>query len=187
MKKVIAILYLSFFAAELRAQLILHTGEVSFSVMAPMRRINAVNTEVTGSWDDITGRLRVEVPVAGFLFRNEFIADSFDIATQRRFVGFYMSGDAYPSASYVAKVINMDEVNLRRNGTYQVYTAGMLTINGVSREVSIPGEAVVLAGEVSIKASVRISTADYQVHVPEVIRGAFFQEVEVWVKGVLRR
>ncbi len=161
------------------------SGEVSFSVAAPMRQLHAMNNQLTGTLDPGTGAIFFHVPVSGFLFQNEYQPDRYDSATWRRFTGFYMSTDHYPAATYKGHIVNLEDINLERDGTYNVETEGTLTIRGTGNKVKIPGTAVVRKGKVAIRCTLTTNTAAYKIRVPQLIRGAFFQEVDISVSGVL--
>jgi hypothetical protein len=186
MKKTLMIAGLILFAlSSFARRYMVKSGEVSFSVAAPMRMLHATNNQLTGMLDLATGDIFFEVPVAGFLFQNEYQPDQYDSAIGRRFNGFYMSTEHYPTAAYKGRIINPSAINLEQDGTYQVETEGILTIRGTGNPVKLPGTAVVRKGEISITCAFTTNTAAYKIRVPRLVRGTFFHEVDISVSGLL--
>jgi polyisoprenoid-binding protein YceI len=82
---------------------------------------------------------------------------------QEHFNENYLESDKFPEATFDGTVSDMSKVDLTKSGTYKVTVSGKLTIHGVTKDVSVPGEIIVDAAgkKVTTKATFKIALKDY--------------------------
>src|SRR5690606_28189943 len=111
-----------------------NTGTGTFAVSAPAKTIFAESEKIRIHIDDQAGILQLKVPVSSFQFTNNFVSDSMNAIIHERFNHYYMESKRYPYVTYSASMTNNNSVNLEKDGSYPIHTAGTLHIHGVDRE-----------------------------------------------------
>jgi polyisoprenoid-binding protein YceI len=178
MKKIIIAILLMTAAGNLYAQKYMtRTGKVSFYSATPLENIEAFNNETASVLDAKSGDVVFQVPIKSFKFEKALM--------QEHFNENYMESDKYPKAEFKGKVADVSKVNFSKDGTYDVTTAGKLTIHGVTKEVSIPGTITVKGKEVTMKSEFDVKATDYNISIPKLVEGKIAKEIEVTVNSIL--
>jgi len=154
------------------------TGKVSFFSSTSVENIEAFNNEVAAVIDAKTGDVAFIVPVKSFKFEKALM--------QEHFNENYMESDKYPKAEYKGKISNPASVSFSKDGTYNVKTAGKLTMHGVTREVATTGTIVVKNGVATVKAKFMVAPADYGIKIPSVASSKIASRIEVTVDSALK-
>lgn len=137
-------------------------GKITFSSDASMEKIEAHNNSATSVIDVESGRMEFAVLIKAFQFEKALM--------QEHFNENYMESSKFPKATFKGKVVNMDKVNLGKDGIYPAKVKGELTIHGVTKEVETSGDFEVKDGNISALASFEVAVADYDIEVPAVVR-----------------
>ena len=153
------------------------TGKASFFSATPLENIEAFNNEVAGVMDAKTGDVVFQVPIKSFKFEKALM--------QEHFNENYMESDKYPKAEFKGKVADLSGVNFSKDGSYNVKTAGKLTIHGVTKDVSLPGTIVVKGNTAAINSKFNVKTADYNISIPKLMEGKIARQIEVTVSSIL--
>lgn len=157
MKKITLLLAMAFIAVGTFAQskYFTRTGHISFFSDAPLEDITANNHQATALLDSKSGKLAFKVPIKSFEFEKALM--------QEHFNENYMHSDKHPEATFDGAIADNSKVNYSKSGTYKVTVKGKLTIHGVTKEVSVPGEVIVDTEnkKVTTKANFKIALADY--------------------------
>lgn len=179
MKKVLMIFTLTAFAATsaLAQKYMTRTGKVSFFSGTPLENIEAFNNETAAVMDAKSGDLVFQVPIKSFKFEKALM--------QEHFNENYMESDKYPKAEFKGKIADVSKVNFSKDGTYNVTTAGKLTIHGVTKDVSLPGTITVKGKEVTTTSKFKVKTSDYNISIPKLVEGKIAKEIEVTVNSIL--
>lgn len=158
-------------------KLMTRTGKISFFSSTPVENIEAFNNDVSSVLNTDNGELVFVVPIKSFKFEKSLMQEHFNES--------YMESDKYPKADFKGKIVNLSEVDFSKNGTYQSKTSGKLTIHGVTKDVSIPGNIVVKDGKVTITSKFKVKTEDYKIQIPSIAAGKIAKEIEVTVNSIL--
>ncbi|MBX7126171.1 MAG: YceI family protein [Cyclobacteriaceae bacterium] len=148
-------------------------GKVSFFSKTPMENIDAVNSEVFSAFDSQKGDLAFAILIKSFRFEKALMEEHFNEN--------YMESDKLPKSTFNGKVVNLKEVDVKKDGTYNVQVEGELTIHGVTKKVAYPGQIIVAGGKVSAKANFQIKLADYDVKIPSVVAGKIAETIDITV------
>ncbi|RMD73562.1 MAG: YceI family protein [Bacteroidetes bacterium] len=172
MKKTLFALALLLATTHLSAQIwFTRSGKISFYSDAPLEKIEAHNKSATSVLNTADGRLEFAVLIKGFQFEKALM--------QEHFNENYMESDKYPKATFKGSIVNIDEVDFGKDGTYPVVAKGQLTIHGVTREVEVPGQITVTNGQIAAQASFEVAVADYGIEIPAVVRDNIAKVVRV--------
>src|SRR4051812_31116624 len=128
---VIAIAFAAMFT-NLHAQKIYSTktGKISFFSSAPLEDIEAKTSEVESKFAS-NGQIVFTLLMKGFEFENQQMEDHFNEE--------YLESTKYPKADFKGNIINMNEIDLSKDGTYPAKVKGSLTIHGVTKEIATNG------------------------------------------------
>src|SRR5690606_30611649 len=93
--------------------------------------IDAVNNEATSIMNIKTGEVAFAVLVKSFRFQKALMEEHFNEN--------YMESDKFPKATFSGKVLNMETIDLTKNGSYPIEISGDLTIHGVTQNIKTNG------------------------------------------------
>ena len=154
-----------------------HTGHLTFFSATPVENIEAINNEVGCLLNSASGDLQFVVPINSFKFEKATM--------QTHFNENYMESSKFPQAQFKGKFSNVSEVNFSKEGTYHVKAVGLLTIHGVTHEVSIPGTIIIKAGAPTIDATFMVKCSDYNVKIPSVVTSKVAEEIKVAISAAM--
>ncbi|GAA3937761.1 YceI family protein [Chitinophaga oryziterrae] len=137
-------------------------GHLSFEAGTDLEDINAVNNAATSVFDAGTGQIECAVLIKGFEFKRALM--------QEHFNENYMESDKYPKAIFKGKIINIDKVNFRKDGSYPLTIKGLLEIHGAKKEIETNGTMIIAGQAVSAHAEFTVLLADYNISVPGVVK-----------------
>lgn len=75
----------------------------------------------------------------------------------------FLNTKANPKAKLVGKIVNLDKVNFKKDGTYAANVEGDLTINGVTNPVKEKAMITVKGGTISLSTKFNLTLADYKI------------------------
>ena len=180
MKKIIlAAMVLSLSGSAFAQKYMTRTGKVSFNATSKSspEKIEAINNETASILDAKSGAFVFQVLVKSFKFERELM--------QEHFNENYMESDKFPKSDFNGKINNFADVNLAKDGTYNVTVAGKLTMHGVSQEVSVPGTVTVKGKDVTAKAKFIVKLADYKIAIPSAVADKVAKEASIVVDAAL--
>ncbi len=154
------------------------TGKVSFYGSTPLETIEAINNEVACVLDAEKGSFIFQVPVKSFKFEKSLM--------QEHFNENYMESSTYPKAEYRGSIENINDIDLSKNGTYDVKTKGNLKIHGVTKEVSLPGKLIVKGNNITVQSKFKVVPQDYNIEIPGVVVDKIAKEIEVTVNSIMQ-
>jgi polyisoprenoid-binding protein YceI len=154
-------------------------GRIHFLSEAPLEKIEATNHNALVIFDASTGKLECSVLIKGFQFEKALMQDHFNEN--------YMESHKYPKGIFKGSVLNMDEVNLNKDGTFPVNVKGDLTLHGVTNPFILVGQIVVKAGKISASSAFDILLDDYNIQIPKVVKENVSKTVKVTVAADLQK
>ncbi|MGZ5282947.1 MAG: YceI family protein [Bacteroidia bacterium] len=147
------------------------TGHISFFSKAPLENIEAHNRQASSSLNITTGEMAFQVLIKGFEFQK--------VLMQEHFNENYLESDKFPKSTFKGKISDMNSVNFRRAGTYNVEAEGELTIHGVTKTIKAPGTIIVTADGINVKSTFQVAVKDYNVVIPSLVKDKIAEVVDV--------
>jgi len=146
---------------------------VKFDATAPSspEEIKAVNRSGTAVLDVATGDMAWKVLIKNFLFEKSLM--------QEHFNENYLESGKFPNATFSGKIVNLSDVNFKKDGEYKVRTKGIMEMHGVKKDVEIPGTITVKDGKLQVKTNFSVACADYNVKIPGTVSDKVGKEVKI--------
>lgn len=101
---------------------------------------------------------------------------------QEHFNENYMESDKYPFSIFKGKI--REDVDLSKDGTYNVTVAGILSIHGVDKPYESKATLIVEKGTISAKTVFKVRIEDHQIKVPSIVFKNIAEFVEVRISAV---
>lgn len=96
---------------------------------------------------------------------------------QEHFNEKYLETEKYPTAKFIGKII--EDVDLTKDGTYEVRAKGTLKIHNVEQERIIKSTVIVSKGAIAIKSSFNVFLSDHNIRIPKVVHEKIASEIDV--------
>ncbi len=145
------------------------SGKVSFFSSAPLEDIEATNQSAQSVINTNTKEVAVKIPIKAFKFDNSLM--------QEHFNENYMESEKFPHATFKGKI--NEEVDLTKEGIYQVSATGKMNIHGVERDQTIKGKLQVAGGKAILDSSFEVLLVDYKIEVPTVVFQKIAEKIKV--------
>lgn len=129
-------------------------AKVSFDAGGGIEDIKATNNQVEANLD-VDGNVNFKLAMLQFKFS--------DVLMQQHFNEEYVESAKYPTAKFIGKIINNNEVALNKDGNYKASIKGQLTIHGKTKDVQTTAEISVKGKKIKATAVLKIILADYAV------------------------
>lgn len=160
----------------LQAQNVYQTkeGYVKFFSAALVEDITAENNKVHSVLKTDTGDMAFKVKINKFEFAKDLMKEHFNEN--------YLESEKYPDAKFSGKIINIDDLDLSKDGKYEVEVEGELTIHGKTKTYKAKG-TLEKSGE-SIKANTVfiVELKDHKIKIPKVVFHNIAEKIEVTIK-----
>lgn len=181
MKKIIfSIFILSLAVSSVQAQKYMtKTGHIRFFSSTPVEDIEAINKQVNAALDSQTGEFVFRALMKSFQFEKALM--------QEHFNENYVESDKFPNATFKGKIINLDEIDFTKNGTYKTIVEGDLTIKDVTKRVKEEGTLEVSGDKINGKSTFVILLADYQIKVPSAVANNISKSIQINVDVTLEK
>ncbi len=144
-------------------------GTVSFFSDAPLEDIEAKSTKAQSIINLSTREIAVKIPIKSFVFENSLM--------QEHFNENYLESDKFPFATFKGKI--NENIDLTKEGTYDVSASGKMNIHGVERDQTIKGKLQVLAGKMALDADFTVLLADYKIEIPTLVFQKIAEKIAV--------
>jgi polyisoprenoid-binding protein YceI len=155
------------------------TGHIKFYSDSPLEKIEAHNHQVNAALDASTGDFVFKVLMKSFEFEKALM--------QEHFNENYVESDKYPNAMFSGKVTNIKDVNVGKDGVYEVMVEGRLTMHGVTQPVREKGNFEVREGKIAGKAKFNIILSDYNIKIPGAVTNNISKAIEITVEVNLEK
>lgn len=152
-------------------------GQVVFTSDASLEKIEGKNTNGLVVLDAATGRLECSVLIKGFQFEKALMQDHFNEN--------YMESHKFPKGVFKGTITNMQDIHLKKDGTYTVVVKGDLTLHGVTKPFSPTGKVIVKGGKITASSSFEIMVSDFNIEIPKVVRDNIAEKVKVTIQADL--
>jgi len=148
-------------------------GRIAFISKSSLETIDANHKSATCVLDAKTGNLQFAVLMKGFEFEKALM--------QEHFNENYVESHKYPKAEFRGQVVNNNDINYSKDGTYSAKVKGTLTMHGESKEVETIGNVVVKAGKIQAVSEFTILLSDYKIEIPKVVKDNVSNTVKITV------
>lgn len=176
MKAILILLFsVTLTATQLHAQSMYFTrnGKVNFFSKTPMENIDAVNNEVFSVIDFQKGEIAFAILIKSFRFERALMEEHFNEN--------YMESTKWPKATFNGKIDNLNQVNLKQNGTYPVQITGDVTIHGVTKKITADGKITISDNGISALSNFSLRVKDFDIAIPSLVAEKIADTIEVTV------
>lgn len=151
------------------------TGGISFFSATPIENIEAKSHTASTVIDFESGKVQWSVLIKTFEFEKALM--------QEHFNENYMESSKYPKANFKGQIVNLSEINLKKDGNYTVDIEGELEIHGVTKDVKSKAMFVITNGIVVASSNFKVFVADYNIEIPSVVKDNIAKEIEISIKA----
>lgn len=160
----------------LKAQLYsTQSGVVGFFSKTPVEDIKGDCRTVLAVMNISTRDLAFSINNTAFAFENKLMQDHFNEK--------YMESEKYPVSNFKGKI--NENIDLTREGEYEVTVTGKLNIHGVVQDRTIPGKVIVKEGKVQLISNFKVKNADHKIEIPSLVSTKIAEEIDVNVDALL--
>lgn len=149
------------------------TGHISFFSEAPLENIEAHNNQATSILNTDNGEIVFSVLMKGFEFEKALMQEHFNES--------YVHSDKYPKASFKGQIENFDDIDLSKDGEYDVKVSGELEIHGEKKKYTTGGKLVKKGESIKADSKFKIKVADHGVKIPAGKADNISNEIEITV------
>ena len=171
MKKSILTLICFCFVLTIHAQnvYITKTAKAKFFSEALLENIEAISEKMTSIVNIETNAVVCKVAIKSFVFEKPLMQEHFNEK--------YMESEKHPYAILKGKIV--EDVDLSKDGSYEVTFKGDLTLHGVTQPREIKGTITVKGGQITIHAVFNVKIEDHKIEVPSIVIDNIAEVVEV--------
>lgn len=140
----------------------------------PMEDIDAVTNKGVSALNLKTGAVYFKVAINTFKFKKPLMEEHFNEN--------YMESDKYPSAEFKGKILDTN-VDLRKDGTYNVTVEGTLSMHGVDKVYREKATIIVQDGKQTASTKFNVHLADHKIKIPTIVIKNIAEDIAVTVKA----
>ncbi len=164
------------FSVQAQQKYTVESGTISFTSNADLEIINAVSDKLQGLLDPASNKFVFVVPIQSF--------KGFNSAMQKEhFNEKYLESDRFPKAIFAGKII--EELDLAKNGTFDVRAKGELDIHGVKQTRIIKSKITIANGNIIIDAKFALPLLDHNITIPTIISHKIATEMEIVFSAIM--
>jgi hypothetical protein len=153
-------------------------GTVVFRSEAAQELINAESRNLHGLIDIKNRIFAFRILIRSF--------NGFNNGLQREhFNENYLESDKYPEATFRGKII--EQVDLTKEGKFQVRAKGILTIHGVQQERIIKSIIFIEKETMKIESRFSVLLTDHNIKVPKVVHEKIASEIQVGITAEFKK
>lgn len=152
--------------------LVTRTGYAGFFSETPLEDIKAENRQVQAVIDPAKKTLAFALLLKSFLFDKELM--------QEHFNENYVESDKFPKSTFTGSYSG--DVDLARNGVYNIQVTGSITLHGVTRNIAVPATLEVRDKKLIGQTQFFLKPADYNIKIPALVSDKIAQQIKVTIK-----
>lgn len=130
--------------------------QITFFSNTPAEDIKANNSASVSTINKESGEVVFSVPMQGFEFEKALMQKHFNSDK-------FLDTKTYPKAKLKAKITNLSQIDLSKDGTYAAYVEGDLTIKDVTKPIKEKGTITVKSGVYQVNSKFNVTLADYKI------------------------
>lgn len=149
------------------------SSTITFTSDAPLEFIKATSNQLKGWVNPDTKQFSFTINIKSF--------KGFKVFTQQKnFNENYLESNKYPQATFEGKII--EDIDLHRDGLYNIRAKGNLTIHGVMQERIIKCNLTIKNDIVNVKSNFIVVLEDHNITIPKVVSQKLATDIKVEVK-----
>ena len=149
-------------------------GQIFFRcTKSPLEKVEATNRSLTCVLDTKTGIMQFAVLMKGFEFERALM--------QEHFNENYVESDKFPKSEFRGQIVNNNEINYSKDGTYTAKVKGKLQIHGESKDVETTGTITIKEGKIVSNAVFNVLLSDYHISIPSLVSDKISNTVDIKV------
>lgn len=145
------------------------TGTIEIFSETPLFIIDGINKKVASILNVETGEIVASTLIRSFRFEEALVEEHFNEN--------YLEPNKYPKSIFKGKILNFHDVDLKKNGTYNITVAGKFTIHGQTRDIKEPGKIIIKDGKITATSEFEISLKNYKVEIERAYTKAIKDEI----------
>lgn len=153
------------------------TGKVLFFSSTSMENISATNKSAVAVLDTKTGSLQFGVLLKGFEFKKALM--------QEHFNSDYVESDKFPRSEFKGQIINNNEINYSKEGSYTAKLKGQLSLHGETKDIETTAALEVKEGKLQANSVFTIVLADYKIEIPRDVTNNISKSIKITVDCLL--
>ncbi|MCK4663620.1 MAG: YceI family protein [Bacteroidales bacterium] len=146
-------------------------GHIYFISRTAAIDIDANNHQVGSIINIKTGEMVFSVLMKSFEFELALAEDHFNED--------YVESDRFPKSKFKGKILNFNEMDLTKNGNYNVEVEGELSLHGKVKTIIKSGTLLVENGKITGKSEFTIFLDDFDIKVPNMVKDKVAKEIEI--------
>jgi len=162
------------FLGAARAQVFISDNTaISFFSETPLENILAANSKSSSLLNIKDKQVVFQIPVKAFEFEKDLMREHFNEN--------YLETEKYPKASFNGNI--NEDVDLSKDGTYEVTVTGKLLIHGVEKQRTITGTIIREGDDISLKGQFQVTLSDHSIRIPKVVIANIAEVIDVKVSA----
>jgi len=158
------------YSSTAQQRLTVEKAHVQFTSNAELEVIKASSEEIKGLIEPSTNKFAFSVRTISFKgFNSELQREHFNEK--------YLESERFPTISFSGKII--EELDLTKDGTYEVRAKGDLEIHGVKQTRIIKSTLTIAGGKVTITSKFKVPLLDHDITVPKIVGQKIATEIEI--------
>lgn len=141
--------------------LVTRQASIRFLSNGSAEDIEATNKTVACLFNETTGQLKFTGLIRGFVFENEMMQEHFNDPD-------YMNSEAFPKTSFKGTIQNIKSIDFTKDGNTKLTAEGVLTIHGVSKNITATGSLNITGGKPTLKSIFKIKRIDFGINTDEI-------------------
>ncbi|MEO5674246.1 MAG: YceI family protein [Chitinophagales bacterium] len=150
-------------------------GTTSIHASTPLEDIDATSNQTTGAVNIKNKKVYFKIKMESLVFKRSLM--------QEHFNENYMESEKFPNGTFDGTIDQ--DMDLGKDGTYEVTATGDLTIHGVTNKRTIPGTITVNGKSIDITSSFDVKVADHDIKIPTVVAQKIAEVVNVNIHSAL--
>lgn len=127
---------------------------IKFFSTTPAEDIEAHNYKSVSVLDKSSGSVVFSVPMQAFEFDKALMQKHFNSSR-------FLNTKKHPKAKLKGKILNLDQINFAKDGTYNAKVSGDLTIMGTTKPLTADGTITIKSGTVTVNSQFDVTLADF--------------------------
>ena len=151
-------------------------GTAYFISRTDIINIDATNNSVASIIKKESGEMMAIALIKSFSFT---LATAFDHFNEE-----YMESDKFPKAEFKGKILELPDLDLSKEGVYEVTAEGNLTIHGITKPIKEKGTITIKGGKMIGECNFSVLLDDYGIKVPAVVKDRVSQKIDIKMSSV---
>jgi len=169
LKYTLLILFIGCLFSSYAQKHITKTGVIEIYSQTPLFTIEGENKKVASILNVANGEVVASTLIRSFKFEEALVEEHFNEN--------YLEPHLYPKAIFKGKIMDFQNIDFSKDGTYNIVIEGKLTIHGETNYVKEKGTLSIKKGVISAKTEFSVSLKAYKVRIEESYKKAIKDDI----------